>query len=109
MEDEVMEQIRTRLAAATSAATALAKSLDALDENTLQTLEFWLANQEGDSKCRKCRAQMPRGKETSVCITCGSKRLPVPNTSAYDFKVSFAFLQFLETIHPPLKVGAKLC
>lgn len=104
-----MEQIRTRLAAATSAATALAKSLDALDENTLETLEFWLAKQEGDSKCGQCRAQMPRGKETSVCIACGSKRPPLPNTPAYDFKVSFAFLQFLETIHPSLKVGSHPC
>ncbi len=103
-----MEQIRTRLAAATSAAPALAKSLDALDENTLQTLEFWLAKQDGDSKCGKCRART-RGKEASVCIACGSKRPPLPNTRAYDFKVSFAFLQFLETIHPPLKVGAHPC
>lgn len=105
MEDEVMEQIKSRLAAATSAATELAKSLDALDENTLQTLEVWLAKQEGELKCAKCRALMPRGRETSVCIACGCKRPPLPNTPAYDFKVSFAFLQFLETIHPPLQVG----
>lgn len=101
-----MEQIRTRLAAATSAATALAKSLEALDENTLQTLEKWLAKQEGGSRCGHCRAQMPRGKEASMCISCGSKRPPPPNNLEYDFKVSFAFLQFLETIHPPLKVSA---
>lgn len=100
-----MEQIRTRLAAATSAATALAKSLEALDENTLQTLEKWLAKQEGGSRCGHCRAQMPRGKEASMCISCGSKRPPPPNNLEYDFKVSFAFLQFLETIHPPLKSG----
>lgn len=109
MEDEVMEQIRTRLAAATSAATALAKSLEALDENTLQALELWLAKQEGDLRCGQCRAQMPRGKAASVCIACGSKRPPLPNSLDFDFKVSFAFLQFLETIHPPLKVGAHPC
>ncbi|KAG0578144.1 hypothetical protein KC19_4G001100 [Ceratodon purpureus] len=107
MEDEVMEQIRARLAAATSVAAALAKSLEALDENTLQTLELWLSKQEGNLRCGQCCAQMPRGKATSVCIACGSKRPPLPNTLEFDFKVSFAFLQFLETIHPPLKSGSR--
>jgi hypothetical protein len=102
-----MEEMRERLAKATKAAAALAESLEPFEGAPLHKLQDWIAKQEGDVKCGQCGAPLPRGNDATICIACGTERVPSsPHAVEFNFKLSFAFLQFLESIHPPSKVGS---
>jgi hypothetical protein len=72
----------------------------------LITLEEWIRQRggENDVKCRRCGAPFLRGEEASICVACGNVPPPKPNPTKFNYKLSIAFLRFLETIHRPIEV-----
>lgn len=72
----------------------------------LITLEEWIRQRggENDVKCGRCGAPFLRGEEASICVACGNEPPPKPNPTKFNYKLSIAFLRFLETIHRPIEV-----